>query len=56
MPAVRPPRDQDVANDATDPTAGDEHPRALPPNSVQFVEESLIVANSTELTTPASEA
>ena len=51
MSPVCPPRDQNVTDDTTNSTAGDENPRALSPNSVQLVEESLVTANSTELTT-----
>jgi hypothetical protein len=51
MAAIGPPWDQNVADDATDSTAGDEDACAFPLNSIQFVEEVLIVADSTQLAT-----
>jgi hypothetical protein len=53
MAAIRTPRDQNVTDDTTNSTAWNENSLALPPNSVQFVKESLIIIHPAELV-PAS--
>jgi hypothetical protein len=53
MAAIRPSGNQDVTDNATDSTAWNENSLALPPNSVQFVEKSLIIIDPAELA-PAS--
>ena len=49
MAAIRSPGNQNVADDTTNSPAWNENSLALPPNAVQFVKESLVVINATEL-------
>jgi hypothetical protein len=53
MAAICPPGDQNVSNDTTNPAAWNENTLALPPSSIQFVKESLIILDPPELM-PAS--
>jgi hypothetical protein len=49
MAAVRPPRNQDIADDAADAAARHEHTRAFLPGAVELVEKRLVVVDAAEL-------
>jgi hypothetical protein len=49
MAPVHAPGNQNVADDTANSTAWNKYTLAFPPNSIQLVEKSLVVVDSTEL-------